>query len=99
MRPDVITDEGAVDDDEEDGEEDDEGDDEPEDWWTYWQDPPDDVPDDSHEKPLRMTAKEKVGARRPLQASGQRDATLHLSSRRAAARFAKQTQFRAGVVS
>ncbi len=62
MRPDVITDEGAFDDDEEgeDDEEEDEGDDEPEDWWTYWQDPPDEVPDDSHEKPLRMTAKEKV---------------------------------------
>ena len=64
MRPDIVADEAAVDDDEE-GEDDDdeeEGDDEPEDWWTYWQDPPDDVPDDGHEKPLRMTAKEKVRA-------------------------------------
>ena len=57
-------DDAGVDDDEEgeDDEEDEDDDDEPEDWWTYWQDPPDDVPDDSHETPLRMTAKEKVGA-------------------------------------
>ncbi len=71
MPPDIISDEGGFDDDEEgeDDDDDDEGDGEPEDWWTYWQDPPDEVPDDSHEKPLRMTAKEKAGACHPSRAS------------------------------
>ena len=57
---DVITDDGAMDEDDGEDELEEDGDDEPEDWWSYWQDPSDDAPDDGHEKPLRMTAKEKV---------------------------------------
>ena len=58
---DVIVDGAAVDDDEDEVDDDDEDEgDAPDNWWTYWQDPPDNALDDSHEQPLRMTAKEKV---------------------------------------
>ncbi len=62
---DVVTEDDAGEDDEFEGEEEFEEDETPDDWWSYWQDPPDDVLDDSHEKPLRVTAKEKVRARLP----------------------------------
>ena len=63
LRTDVATEEDDIEDDEFEGEEEFDEDETPDDWWSYWQDPPDDVLDDSHEKPLRVTAKEKVTAR------------------------------------
>ena len=63
---DVVAEDAGEDDEEEEEEEEEfEEDDTPDDWWSYWQDPPDDVLDDGHEKPLRMSAKEKVRRKLP----------------------------------